>query len=76
MNPDGRAIAGEKAMFDHLARINTILDNTQQHDFSLWVTQLAEKNKRDAPSKPYTPLSGEALARKKAKITVSGDEHH
>ncbi len=43
MNPEGRAIVGEKAMFDNLARINAILDNTQQHDFNLWVTQLAEK---------------------------------
>lgn len=75
MNPDGRAIAGEKAMFDNLARINTILDNTQQHDFNLWVTQLAEKNKLDATSKPYTPLSGEALARKKAQITAASDEY-
>ncbi|TOM42964.1 peptidoglycan-binding protein, partial [Vibrio parahaemolyticus] len=75
MNPDGRAIAGEKAMFDNLARINAILDNTQQHDFNLWVTQLAEKNKLDATSKPYTPLSGEALARKKAQITAPSDEY-
>jgi hypothetical protein len=75
MNPDGRAIAGEKAMFDNLARINAILDNIQQHDFNLWVTQLAEKNKLDATSKPYTPLSGEALARKKAQITVPSDEY-
>ncbi|MGF1892293.1 LysM domain-containing protein [Vibrio campbellii] len=75
MNPDGRAIAGEKAMFDNLARINAILDNTQQHDFNLWVTQLAEKNKPDATSTPYTPLSGETLARKKAQITASSDEY-
>ncbi|EHR6585594.1 peptidoglycan-binding protein, partial [Vibrio parahaemolyticus] len=75
MNPDGRAIAGEKAMFDNLARINAILDNIQQHDFNLWVTQLAEKNKLDATNTPYTPLSGEALARKKAQITAPSDEY-
>ncbi|MGI9920713.1 peptidoglycan-binding protein, partial [Vibrio owensii] len=75
MNSDGRAIAGEKAMFDNLARINAILDNIQQHDFNLWVTQLAEKNKLDATSMPYTPLSGEDLARKKAQITASNDEY-
>ncbi len=75
MNPDGVAVSGEKAMFDNLARINVILDNTQQHDFNLWVTQLAEKNKLDATSMPYTPLSGEALARKKAQINAPSDEH-
>ncbi|HFQ5055566.1 TPA: LysM domain-containing protein [Vibrio vulnificus] len=75
MNPDGVAASGEKAMFDNLARINAILDNTQQHDFNLWVTQLAEKNKLDATSMPYTPLSGEALARKKAQINAPSDEH-
>lgn len=75
MNPDGVAVSGEKAMFDNLARINAILDNTQQHDFNLWVTQLAEKNKLDATNTPYTPLSGEALARKKAQINAPSDEH-
>ncbi len=75
MNPDGVSVSGEKAMFDNLARINAILDNTQQHDFNLWVTKLAEKNKLDATSTPYTPLSGEALARKKAQITAPSDEY-
>ncbi|HCM1333169.1 TPA: peptidoglycan-binding protein, partial [Vibrio parahaemolyticus] len=75
MNPEGRAIVGEKAMLDNLARINAILDNTQQHDFNLWVTQLAEKNKLGSANTPYTPLSGEALARKKTKITAPSDEY-
>jgi hypothetical protein len=75
MNPDGEAGRGDKVMFDNLARINAILDNTQQHDFNLWVTQLAEKNKRDATSTPYTPLSGDALTRKKTQITTRNDEY-
>ncbi|WP_445285762.1 LysM peptidoglycan-binding domain-containing protein [Vibrio sp. AND4] len=70
MNPKGQAVLGDKVMFDNLARINAILDNTQQHDFNLWVTQLAEKGKSDATGQPYTPLSGDALARKRDQIAA------
>ncbi|UUM31659.1 LysM peptidoglycan-binding domain-containing protein [Vibrio japonicus] len=75
MNPAGQAVLGDKVMFDNLARINAILDNTQQHDFNLWVTQLAEKGKSGATGKPYTPLSGDALTRKKAQITARDDDY-
>ncbi|WP_399425283.1 LysM peptidoglycan-binding domain-containing protein [Vibrio campbellii] len=70
MNPAGQAVLGDKVMFDNLARINAILDNTQQHDFNLWVSQLAEKGKSDATGQPYTPLSGDALTRKRDQIAA------
>lgn len=71
MNSDGTAKTGDKVMFDNLARINAILDYSQQNDFNAWVTHLAEKDKL-APTRkqPYTPLSGAALARKKSQINA------
>ncbi|WP_330961097.1 LysM peptidoglycan-binding domain-containing protein [Photobacterium sp. 53610] len=69
MNPEGQKMSGDQIMFDNLARINAILDGSQQSAFNLWVGKLAEQEKTDQVTfEPYTPLRGQALARKKNEV--------
>ncbi|MEL6117639.1 LysM domain-containing protein [Photobacterium sp. SP02] len=69
MNSAGKKMSGDQIMFDNLARINAILDGSQQSDFNRWVGKLAEQEKSALVTvEPYTPLSGQALASKRTQV--------
>ncbi|KKC97887.1 LysM peptidoglycan-binding domain-containing protein [Photobacterium halotolerans] len=77
MNPAGKKMSGDQIMFDNLARINAILDGSQQSDFNRWVGKLAEQEKSALVAfEPYTPLSGEALASKKTQVNQQIAQRH
>ncbi|MGO3740067.1 MAG: LysM peptidoglycan-binding domain-containing protein [Marinomonas foliarum] len=66
MNPEGVKQSGDKALFDNLARINHILDGTQQRQFNSWVAWVAEEqddvSQREAMA--FQPLTGRAFDNK------------
>ncbi|MCK6265868.1 LysM peptidoglycan-binding domain-containing protein [Vibrio sp. ZSDE26] len=71
MNELGKPRKGDRVLFDNLARINSILDGTQQRQFNQWVSNLAEADKVDSITMvPYSPLFGESLERKRALIST------
>lgn len=72
MNVTGEKQSGDKALFDNLARINTILDGEQQRSFNDWVLKLAQDNEINesniAQMRPFAPRSGNAWSQKRAIV--------
>ena len=74
MNPEGKKQNDDEALFDNLARLNAILDNTQQQDFNDWVHTLAQQDKLTSLAQvkgttiPFTYYDGNRFSDKRNQV--------